>query len=111
MRAPANQRPDGLIVTEEVLLDDVIGGMRDAGVKAADKVKIVFQSFGAAPRDLEENVRPLGYDLHALFQTCFTCASAVRNKAATIPKLTQIRPEFPEEQKAARARRQKKTKE
>jgi hypothetical protein len=95
MRAPAKRRPDGLIVTEEVLMDDVTGGMRDAGQDAARNTKIVFQSFGAAPRNLDENVRPLGYDLHAVFQTCFTLASAVRNKNAGVPQLTQIRPAFP----------------
>ena len=99
MRVPAPDRPDGLIVTDDNLVDHALAGLIAAGVRVPDQVAVVVHcNFPAAPLTYLP-VQRLGYDCRTVLQTCVGLIDQQR-RGESVTGLTSVPAVFEDELRA-----------
>ena len=89
LRVPAPDRPDGLIVTDDNLVDHALAGLIAAGVRVPDEVAVVVHcNFPSAPLTYLP-VQRLGYDCRTILQTCVGLIDQQRRGEA-VPGRTSV---------------------
>lgn len=96
MRWPRNETPDALIVSDDNLVEPVVGGLIDCGIKVPDDVELItYCNFpAAAPAVLP--VKRIGCDCAQLMQRCMEIIDMQR-RGQRPPQGTLIAEKFEEE--------------
>lgn len=103
-RGAAGERPDGVIVLDDNLLDAVQAGMIDAGLRSPGDVDIVSMANYPAIRPTLAPVHHLGFDTRAMLDCAIELLAAQR-RGESVPSITKVRPLFHEELSPATADR------
>jgi DNA-binding LacI/PurR family transcriptional regulator len=99
--APAD-RPDGLIVSDDNLVEHAQAGLADAGVRVPDEVDVIAHCNWPEPPASVLPVTRLGFDSIAVMRTCTRLIDEQRGGRAT-PQKISVDPVFEEELAAAAA--------
>jgi DNA-binding LacI/PurR family transcriptional regulator len=68
MRGAAGERPDGILVTDDNLMDGVTAGLVSAGVRVPEDVEVVVRANFPPPSEPSLPFRMLGYDLREVLR-------------------------------------------
>lgn len=68
LSAPPKQRPDGLWVADDMLVDPVTRGIVDAGIRVPEELEVVAHANFPWIAPAVTPVRYLGFDIHALLE-------------------------------------------
>jgi len=89
MRSQAHERPDGLVVTDDNLVDHTLAGLIAGGVRVPEQVAVVVHcNFPCAPLTYLP-VQRLGYDCRTILQTCIDLIDRQR-RGEPVPTLTSV---------------------
>jgi len=78
LRCPAAERPDGLLITDDNLVEHACQGVIAAGLTVPDDLAIVAHCNYPAPVPSVLPVQRLGYDIRNLLRTCIDVAGRLR---------------------------------
>ena len=89
MRLPHDDRPDGLIIGDDNLVEHATAGVVDAGIHVPDELDMVAHCNFPWPTPSVVAVRRLGYDAREVIAQCVRCIDAQRagDPAAPPPPL------------------------
>jgi DNA-binding LacI/PurR family transcriptional regulator len=96
MRLPPADRPDGLLVTDDNLVEQATAGLIDAGVKVPSDIAVVAHCNFPWPTPSAVPVSRLGYDARTVLRACMDVIDAQR-RGETPPHVTMIDPVFEDE--------------
>ena len=89
MSLPASERPDGLIVSDDNLVECATSGVVAAGVRVPEELAIVAHCNFPWAASSVVPVRRLGFDARAVLHTAFDLIDAMRRHEA-VPPFTNI---------------------
>lgn len=75
---PCSQHPNGLIVTDENMAEQVHLGLQAAGVRVGEDVEVVMHTSYPLPQPLRMPCAYLGYDTRDILQGCMRAFAAAR---------------------------------
>lgn len=87
------ERPDGLIVTDDNLVEYAVAGLLASGVRVPEQVEMVAHCNFPAPRPNVIPMARLGYDIHALLSRCLDTIDLLRH-GGTVPPRTMLSATF-----------------
>lgn len=93
--APAD-RPDGLVIADDNLVEHTQAGLIDAGVRVPQDLGIIAYCNWPEPPAAIFPLTRLGFDMSALMRTCTSLIDRMR-RGATAPERVQMKPVFEEE--------------
>jgi len=96
MTFPAEQRPDGLIVADDHLVDAVALGLADAGVGVPGDVDVVAHANYPDPPAGSSSMTRLGFDVREVLRQCIDIIDAQRRGEAP-PAGAVVPPRFEDE--------------
>jgi DNA-binding transcriptional regulator YhcF (GntR family) len=96
LRAPANERPDGLIITDDNLVPSATAGLLAAGVRVPQEIEVVAHCNFPWPTHSAVAIKRLGFDARATLERCLQILDTQR-KGHTPPPFTLIPAVFEEE--------------
>jgi DNA-binding LacI/PurR family transcriptional regulator len=103
MQGPAAQRPDGLLIWDDNVVDNALAGLLDTGVRVPDDVAVVAQANYPTPLSSVLPIRWLGYDAREALRTAFDLIDQQRNGQAAVGTVL-VPPRFEEEREKAAAK-------
>ncbi|NNM89075.1 MAG: substrate-binding domain-containing protein, partial [Phycisphaerae bacterium] len=98
--AGANQRPDGLIIADDNLLETALSGLLMAGVKVGADLDLVAHCNFPKPRTTTLPIKRVGFDVHDVMAACLAGIDA-QIQGATVPLHVDIPAKFEEHTAAA----------
>lgn len=98
MRAPAGERPDGLIIADDNFVEHGLAGLVAAGVRVPDDVEVVVHCNFPWPAASVLPVKRLGFDIRQVLRTCINLIDRQRRGEA-VPGCTSVPAIFEEELK------------
>jgi DNA-binding LacI/PurR family transcriptional regulator len=78
MDRPADDRPDGMIITDDNLVEEAVGGVLDAGVKVPSELHVVAHCNFPWPAPSVVPLRRLGYDARQIVRRAVEMISAMQ---------------------------------
>jgi len=102
-RAAAGERPDGLIIADDNLVEHACAGLVQAGVRLPDELDVVTHCNFPAVSPSPLPTHRLGYDMRLAFSLCVDLLDRQRRGRKT-PRLTTVAPVFESELEEARSR-------
>lgn len=96
MTMPASHRPDGLIITDDNLVEAATAGLLAAGIQVPRELQVVAHTNFPWPTRNHVPVIRLGFDAGSLLATCIARIDEQR-RGETPPPVTGIRPQFEDE--------------
>jgi LacI family transcriptional regulator len=78
MRLPAGERPDGLIIADDNLVEHASAGIVDAMVRVPEELEMVAHCNFPWPTPSVVKARRLGYDAGEVIATCLRCLDQQR---------------------------------
>jgi len=96
MDRPAENRPDGLLVTDESLVEDAVRGLVEVGVRVAVDLDVVAHCNFPRPVPAMVPVRHLGYDIGRMLAGALDIMEA-RRRGRSTPQTLEVPPVFEEE--------------
>ena len=89
MNPDQNLRPDALIVADDNLLDEVVLGLDDAGVRLPDDLLVVgHTNFPTAPAPYHGSMKLLGFDVPRILEQCLNLLERQR-RGEPVPAITK----------------------
>lgn len=88
-----SDRPDGLIISDDNLVEYTCRGLVQAGVRVPEDVEVVAHCNFPAPSPSVLRLARLGYDARLALGTCLDLIDA-RNRGETVPECTMVPPHF-----------------
>jgi len=89
MNPDQNLRPDALIVADDNLLDEVVLGLNDAGVRLPDDLLVVgHTNFPTAPAPYHDSMKLMGFDVPKILEQCLNLLELQR-RGEPVPALTK----------------------
>ena len=89
MHADQKERPDGLIITDDNLVEAATAGLLDAGVSVPQDLTVVAHCNFPWPTPSHVPARRLGYDVRQILSACLSDIDRQRNggkpKSISIP--------------------------
>ncbi|RYX84443.1 GntR family transcriptional regulator [bacterium] len=96
MHVTQNERPDGLIIGDDNLVEYATAGLVAAGVRVPDDIQVVAHCNFPWPTPSVVPVRRLGYDARQVLQTAIDYVDAMR-RGEPVPQATPIYARFEDE--------------
>ena len=81
---PKNQRPDGLLVLDDNLLEHVLGGLEDVGVKPGKDVQIISRTNWPVEHLTERSIHRFGFHVGQILVTGCRTLQAI-NQGEQVP--------------------------
>lgn len=100
-RGAPKERPDGLVITDDNLVEHASRGIVEAGVRVPDELDVIAHCNFPAPAPSVLPVRRLGYDIRALLRACVELLERKRRGEAVADSV--VKPVFESELPAAGA--------
>jgi len=94
---PPDQRPDGLLITDDNLVEDAVGGLLDCGLRVPTDVAVVAHANFPSPAPSVVPVRRLGFDVRDVLIACLDSIDR-QDRGEQLPSLTSFPARFEEEQ-------------
>ena len=91
MSCPAADRPDGLLIGDDNLVEYATAGLIDAGVKVPTEIEVVAHCNFPWPTPSVLPIKRLGYDVRECLQSCMAAIDAQRNKRPAAPMTVSAR--------------------
>lgn len=85
MSAPPAARPDGLLITDDNLLDAVCGGLMAAGVFGDEKLTVIAHDNFAADRPRFRPIHRIGFDPRVILDACRSIIDRQRRSKTPVP--------------------------
>jgi DNA-binding LacI/PurR family transcriptional regulator len=96
MRGRPEERPDGLFITDDNLVEEASAGIVAAGVRVPEELEIVAHCNFPWPTFSDLPMRRLGYDAREILQLAFAHLDGQREKK-DLPRTTPIPARFEDE--------------
>lgn len=90
MNASREHRPDGLVITDDNIVEDVTAGLLAAGVRVPDECDVVAHANFPDPPPARVPVWRLGYDMAEVLHTAMGYIDLVRRGGATPDRYTIV---------------------
>jgi DNA-binding LacI/PurR family transcriptional regulator len=93
MRGPADERPDGLIVVDDNLVESACRGLLQSGVRVPADVEVVAHCNFPPPVASIMPISRLGYDIFHVMETCVELLER-RRRSEDVAEMTRMAPQF-----------------
>jgi DNA-binding LacI/PurR family transcriptional regulator len=91
MRSSAKDRPDGLLIGDDNLVEYAAAGLIDSGIKVPSDIEVVAHCNFPWPTPSVLPVKRLGYDVRECLQECTTAIDKLRSKKTLAPMVVPAR--------------------
>jgi DNA-binding LacI/PurR family transcriptional regulator len=85
MRGSAEDRPDGLLIGDDNLVEYATAGLIDSGVKVPSEIEVVAHCNFPWPTPSVLPIKRLGYDVRECLKECIAAIDKQRNKETLAP--------------------------